>query len=87
MKKLLIVLLAGMFCAGAVFASPQEPQSVGEQTFTAASGDTLWTAMERIEGREKFDGHQIINLIQNMNDMDGVDIKPGQEIILPEEVS
>jgi len=90
MKKLVAVLLVWFLLIGGgvtiISALDTEPEPVGNRTIVVSQGDTLWTAMERVEGSEKFDGHQIINLIQNMNDMDGVDIKPGQEIILPEEV-
>lgn len=87
MKEALVCLLVLSLGTFAVLAlSPPQVEVVETQTVTVERGDTLWTYLSRIDGREKYDGHQIINLIQNMNGLESLTLTPGQTITIPREV-
>ena len=90
MKKLVAVLLVWFLLIGGgvtiISALDTEPEPVGNRTIVVSQGDTLWDFISSIDGRENYDGHRLINLIQNMNDLDSVDLEPGMTIIIPEEV-
>lgn len=71
-------LIIGTKASGTVVEEP----TIKEQVVTVGSGDTLWS----IASRHK-DGNDIgylIFAIKDRNDLDSVDIHPGQKIIIPE---
>lgn len=71
-------LIIGTKASGTVVAGP----SMNEQVVTVGSGDTLWSiASHHKKGN---DIGYLIFAIKERNDLDSVDIHPGQKIIIPE---
>jgi len=49
-----------------------------------SEGDTLWNYINHIDGRENFNGHQLIELVKEINNIP--ELYPGMVISIPKEV-
>jgi len=53
-------------------------------TVTVQGGDTIWKFVNMVEYRELYNGHQIVAVIRDLNDLDPKDhLRAGQQLILP----
>jgi len=86
MKELLVCVLILTVGTGAVMALTPQMEITATEQVIVAPGDTLWSFISSIDGREKYDGQEIVNAIQDMNDMDSVALTPGETITIPKEV-
>lgn len=52
--------------------------------YTIDSPNGLWTSINKVENRHEFDGHQLIHLVRDINDLEPSEhIYPGQVIEVP----
>lgn len=89
MRKLLIILLVWVVLLGSVGMAMDNsgPEVEGTVEVRVDNGDTLWTFIQDIDGRENFDGHDIISTIRELNDIEPTDhLQEGQVITIPKEV-
>lgn len=84
-RLVLASLVALPVLAASVFlATPgaQAGASAGEvQYYTVLSGESLWDVAEYVAPEK--DPRQVIDLLREANDLVGVDVLPGQRLLVP----
>jgi len=91
MKKLVVLLLLALLVfTGFVVNGNLQPDGievVGTTTARVGSGDTIWSFVNEVDGRENYNGHQLVELIRRMNDLEPADhLHAGHTITIPKEV-
>ena len=91
MKKFIVVLLlAFLLFTGFVVNGNVQPDGievVDTTTVRIGSGDTIWSFVNEVDGREDYNGHQLVELIRGMNDLEPADhLHAGHTITIPKEV-
>ena len=89
MKKLLMVLMVIILILVSVslvnslsYELTYNDNETIEYTIDSPNG--LWTSINKIENRHEFDGHQLIELVRDINDLKpSENIYPGQVIEVP----
>ena len=88
MKKFFIVvlLLALLVVVNANLQSGGI-EVVDTTTVRIGSGDTIWSFVNEVDGRDNYNGHQLVELIRSMNDLEPADhLHVGHTITIPKEV-
>ena len=91
MKKLVFLLLivSVLFTGFVVIGNLQSGgiEVVNTTTARVGSGDTIWSFVNEVDGREDYNGHQLVELIRRMNDLEPADhLHVGHTITIPKEV-
>jgi hypothetical protein len=81
--KLVFVLLAVLLIATPIFAAivSYSPPELNYKTIVVSQGDTLWAIAKRVKSRT--DPRKTIYQIRQLNDLESVNLRPGQTLIIP----
>jgi len=85
---ILIVMVSLLFGLGGIVYESMSYEIGFNDTvqFTVGPNDTIWEALNTIKGRENIDGHMLVSLIKEMNNLENSMLRVGQTLIIPEEV-
>lgn len=83
----IFLILAIILFAGVVSNVNEKMESNGEyQTVTIQAGDTVSEIAVSFGAEDMGDIEEFVSWVEQYNDIDAEEIKPGQEIIIPVEV-
>lgn len=85
---ILIVMVSLIFGLGGVVYDLTQYEIGFNDTveFVVEPNDTIWEALNTVKGRENVDGHMLVALIKEMNNLENGMLRVGQTLIIPEEV-
>ena len=91
MKKFIVILLLALlvFTGFVVNVNLQSGgiEVVDTTTVRIGPGDTIWSYINEVDGREHYNGHKLVQLIRRMNDLEPADhLHAGKKITIPKEV-
>lgn len=81
--ELVLVLLAILLLGTPIFAAMMSHSVPGPdyETVVVSQGDTLWTIAKRVKPRT--DPRKTVYQIRQLNELDSVDLRPGQTLLIP----
>ena len=82
MKYFLVLILIALVFV--MLPGENTPEYDDLVEYRVSEGDTLWNYINMIDGRENFNGHQLISLVKEINDIP--ELYPGMVISVPKEV-
>lgn len=84
---LLFAFIAAFFTIGwrthEIFASQNELLDAETIKYVVVEGDRLWNIAQNETGFDNLDPRDVVDQIQKINNLDSVDIYPGDVILIP----